>query len=988
MDFDELTRISNNPTRVISTVLNNIENAFVNGGGALNSTDHPFPYMVDLITGTNYGFISRLGDVEAGQYRVHARNIGDLSKTMADDDWYGVFAEPSGTQLRFMISEESLDRYSIQYNEINGSLNNSYRKLIIPPDTQFQVAGIPFLLENPVEIRVMDHGGYEVVYDSTRQSRLNPLATNMPEVIYTDIDRRRRMVITLPVRQLQITAHPNKTANTNTGFREAIAFDDSLYAIRAFITPDGSSTRTEMAVIFNNEIYDPNQITLVVDLKDENTFEASIPPVYIQNGMITAARVTILVYTTKGEYYRDLSTLQNQYFNAEYYDYANDNGALNAYEKPFATINDVLVDCIAPITGGRSATPFDELKNLLIYGHRQRQIPVSNSDISQYLLRNGYTTAKSIDMVTSRLYRVTKDLPIQDNKLYQDNSIVRFNSSIGTNVGSMLTSLEEIIGTGWGIDNGRRVTLLQGAAFDITKQTPYLVAKHEYDRLMNDSNQNKIKALTEKTMVYNPFAYIFDTTKNRATVRIYRLNNPVIKYQTYRFENASLGLQVGIDAISISATKENYYIDIQTKSSDEYKKLNDSLVNIQLSFPATGSSVPVTMKAQLLGKTESGERRFRFILPTRFDVTESNQIDFAGFNQFGSLQDKIYLDLSTTANFIFTYGGDNLQLLSNADMKIDQTLFKNTNIAIIETEYKVEFGTELSSLYTRIRPMVGEGSYKKYEKDVPEVYPKDVYEYETVTDPDTGVKIRKMVLKDGVPVILHNRGEQVYLDGKPSWRFLKGQTVYDEDNNPVPLEPRKMKYYWDFIGFDFNYVISQDDYDTDYMKTVEKFFVEQVVSQLDEFNKITLDETQLVFKPRSTMGFTRVIINEAVERMLKNDLSFGVTYMLTKEGMRNQNLKDNLITMTHTQINNVLLKNTVSLSDITSTLKSLSGNDVIDVRLTILAGNIDIDAITNVDTTNGFSVRKVIEQTADKFLTIKEDIDVQFKRHLPDSISL
>jgi len=92
--------------------------------------------------------------------------------------------------------------------------------------------------------------------------------------------------------------------------------------------------------------------------------------------------------------------------------------------------------------------------------------------------------------------------------------------------------------------------------------------------------------------------------------------------------------------------------------------------------------------------------------------------------------------------------------------------------------------------------------------------------------------------------------------------------------------------------------------------------------------------------------------------------------------------------MTHTQINNVLLKNTVSLSDITSTLKSLSGNDVIDVRLTILAGNIDIDAITNVDTTNGFSVRKVIEQTADKFLTIKEDIDVQFKRHLPDSISL
>ncbi|QYN79990.1 baseplate wedge protein [Kosakonia phage Kc263] len=985
MDFDELTRISNNPTRVISAVLNNIESAFTAGGGSLNSTDHPFPYIVDLITGVNYGFISRLGDVEAGQYRVHARNIGDLSKTMSDDDWYGVYAEPSGTSLRFIISEESLDRYSIRYNEVNGNLNNTYRKLVIPPDTQFDVAGIPFLLENPVEIRVMDHGGYEVVYDSTRQSTLKPLATNTPDIVYLDIDRRRYMAITIPVRQLAIDAHVNKSANPNTGFKESIQYEDSLYAVRAFITPDGSNTRSEMAVIFNNKIYDPNQVTLVIDLKDENTFEATIPPVYMQNGMITAARVTILVYTTKGEYYRDFSTLQNQYFKAQYFDYANAGGALNEFEKPFSKINDVLIDSIAPITGGRAATPFEELKNMLIYGHRQRQIPVSNSDISQFLQRAGYSSVKSIDMVTNRLYRVTKDLPVQNNKLYQDSSVVRFNSAIGTNVGSMLTSLEELIGSGWGIDNGRRVTLLQRAAFDITKQTPYLVSKQEFDTLMNSSNQNKINTLSTKTMAYNPFAYVFDTTKNRATVRIYRLSIPSIKYQTFRFENATLGLQVGIDVINMEATKEHYTITVQTKSSDAYKELDDALVNLQLSFISAGSTTPVTMKAQLLGKTQDGERRFMFTLPTRFDVDDSDQIDFSGFSQFGRPQDKVYIDLSTTANFIFTYAGDGLQLLSSSDMKIDQTLFDQTNVAIIETEYAVEFGRRLSSLYTRIRPMVGEGIYEKYEDNVPETYKQDEYEYEDVKDPTTGITIRQLKLVDGVPVIKHNRGEQVYTEaGEPVWRFLKGQTVYNSNNEPIELAPRKMKYYWDFIGFDFNYLISQDQYDTDYMNTVEDFFVDQVVAQLDDYNKITLDETTLVFKPRSTMGFTKVVINEAIERMLKNDLSFTVTYMLTKEGLRNQNLKDNLVTMTHTQINNILLKDTVARSDIIKVLKELAGNEVIDVRLTALAGTTDIDAITNIDSTNGFSVRKVVEQTADKFLTIKEDIDVQFKRHLND----
>lgn len=985
MDFDELTRIANNPTRVISTVLNNIESAFNAGGGTLNSTDHPFPYIVDLITGVNYGYISLLGDTEAKQYRVHARNIGDLSKTMSDSDWYGVFAEPSGTSLRFIISEESLDRYSVRYNEINGNLNNTYRKLVIPPDTQFDVAGIPFLLENPVEIRVMDHGGYEVVYDSTRQSKLKPLETNTPDVIYLDIDRRRYMAITIPVRQLGIKAHINKSANTNTGFKESIQFDDNLYAVRAFITPDGSSSRSEMAVIFNNDIYDPNQATLVIDLKDDTTFEATIPPVYMQNGMITAARVTILVYTTKGEYFRDFSTLKNQYFKAEYYDYANDNGALNQFEKPFATINDVLIDSIAPITGGRDATPFEELKNLLIYGHRQRQIPVSNSDISQYLQRAGYSSVKSIDMVTSRLYRVTKDLPVQNNKLYQDSSVVRFNSAIGTNVGSMLTSLEELIGSGWGIDNGRRVTLLQRALFDITKQTPYLVSKQEYNALMNSTNQNKINTLSQKTLAYNPFAYVFDTTKNRATARIYRLSSPTIKYQTFRFENATLGLQVGIDFINIDADTEKYTITVQTKSSDAYKELEDGIVSMQLSFIPGGSTTPVTMKATLLGKTDEGERRFAFYLPTRFDIDDSDQIDFAGFSQFGHMQDKVYVDLSTTANFIFTYGGGDLQPLSNSDAKIDQTLFDQTNIAIVETEYSVEFGRRLSSLYTRIRPMVGEGIYEKYEANVPEVYKEDQYEYIDYTDPVTGATIRKLKLVNGVPVIKYHRGEQVFTEaGEPVWRFLKGQTVYDSNDNPIELSPRKMKYYWDFIGFDFNYLISQDQYDTDYMNTVEDFFVDQVVAELDSYNKITLDETLLVFKPRSTMGFTKVVINEGIERMLKNDLSFTVTYMLTKEGLRNQNLKDNLVTMTHTQINNILLKNTVARSDIIKALKDLAGNEVIDVRLTALAGTADIDAITNIDSTNGFSVRKVIEQTADKFLTIKEDIDVQFKRHMND----
>lgn len=986
MTFDELNKIAGNPSRAIPTIFNSIESTFLAGEGTLNSTDHPFPYIVDLIVGVNYGFISRLGDVEASQFRAHARDIGDLSKTMSDEDWYGIFAQPSSTGIRFIISEETLDSVSIRYDTIDGNLNNSYRKLVIPPDSVFNIAGIPFLLENPVEIRVMDHGGYEVVYDSTRQSVLNPLTTNTPDVDFLDIDRRRYLAIHLPIRQLNITAFNNKTVNQSAGFRDVFNFTDSLYAVRAFYTPDGTTDRYEMAIVFNSQVYDPTQATLVIDLKTANSFEASVPPVYLQNNVIAGGRITVLVYTTQGEMYKDYSVLQNQYFTVEYFDYANNAGTLNQYEAPFKNINDVMVDSLLPITGGKNAMSFAEIKDLMIYGYRQRLIPVSNSDISQFMLNNGYSSIKSIDNVTDRLYRVTKDLPIQDSKLYTDSSVSTFNSAMGTNVGSMLTSLEKLIGSGWALDNGLRVTLLQRAAFDITQQTPYLMAKGEYDTFINSTNQAKIDLLSNKTFVYNPFTYVFDTTKSRATCRVYRTSMPTIKYQTFRFENATLGLKVSVGSINIEATDTDYIITLITSSTDAYKNLADSVCGLQLSFKASGVNTPVTMKGKMVGRiADTNERKFVFTIPTTYDIDDSDQIRFGGFNQFGAPVDEVTVDLKTTANFIFTYGGANLQLLSPSDMKIDQSLFGGiVNISIIETEYAVEFGRQLSSLYTRIKPITGEAQYEKYATNVALTYESDVYKYEVVTNPD-GSKQRKLVLENGLPVIEHHRGEQqVSADGQPIWKFLKGQTVYDDQGNPVLLAPRKMMYYWDFIGFDFNYIVSQDEYDTEYMDRVEAFFVDEVIAQLDNYNKITLDETKIVFKPRSTMGYTNVYINEAVERTVKNDLSFSVVYMLTKEGMRNQNLKENLTSSTHTLINDQIKSNTVSLSSIISTLKANGGTDVIDVKVVGSAGTFSVDAITNVDSTNGFSVRKLIDQTADKFLTIKEDIDIQFKRHLPD----
>ncbi|QEP52387.1 hypothetical protein D9_0180 [Aeromonas phage D9] len=972
MTYDDLERYRNNPARAINRCFQEIEDALGTGPGSINAAGHPFSYALDMIVATQYNFAVRNGDGIAKRFPTHARTIADLAANMSDEDWYGVFAEPSGTTFRWMIAMDELEKRALPFTEVVGTAVNNYRKLELPSDTIFTVAGIPFLLENPVEIRLMEHGGLQIVYNSEKQSPLYPLSSNSPRYEELNIDDQRYLSIHLPVRQLEVKEKPATAVNMAVGFRDRIDYNDKLYAVRAFITPDGSTRRSEMAVVFNNDVFDPAMPTLTIDMIRDGVYEASIPSVYLQSGM-ALGRITILTYTTRGKMNQDLSTLRTKEHTYAYYDYSNPQGKLSGYSVPLRSASTVTLDTIEPVVGGLDSASFQELKNMVVYRHRRRQVPVSNSDLTQTLLRNGYDSVKSIDFVTNRLYRTTKDLPIQETKLFEDESLARFNSSIGTYTGTHLASLEELISTANAIDNGRRITIPRGAVFDITEQTARFVPKYEIEQLKRAGNQTKIDVSGERSLVYTPFMYVIDTSDNRASIRTYRTDRPQIRYQTFRYENASLGIQAGIGQINITVDEEGYTIGIVTKSSEAYKKLADTSVGIQMSLNTEGSNALASIRGKLKGLNKDKERVWEFKIPSRFDITDRDEIDLRGFQQFGRPQDEVRVKLEEIATFIFTYAGDGQVLRSPSDGKIDQSLFEQLSVAIIETEYRVQFGKRLSSLYARIRPIIGPAQYAKYTDNVPAVYKEDVYKYEN----------GKLVIVDGKAVLEHKAGETRYnADGSPVWEHEKGTTVYDQDDKPVLLHPRLLKYHWDFIGFDFNYLLSQDEYDATYVGLVEDFFANEVNDWLTDLNKSTLDETTILFKPRSTMGFTQVILNEGIEKTIRTDIGFTVTYYLNDEGMADNDLKNSLIKNTHQVTNEHLRSKTFSVSELTRVLKS---SDVLDVKIIATAGNEPVDVITNIDDTNGFSVRKELDQTSDQLLTIKESIEIMFKRHMPRS---
>lgn len=976
MNFDDLEKLTFNPNRVINALLaeteSNLETDVV---GTINGKGDPFSFALDTIVGYDHCFFNRLEDATSKMYKVHARSLADLSQHMSDEDWQDIFATPSKTTLCYMISVQEIKQKAVNYQVLDGDLVNSYKKLVIPKDTIFKVLDKDFWLEYGVEMRVMDHGGVQVVYDTTQKSPFGELGTNYPDRTFVQLKGEEYLLIYLPVKQVSIKEIPNKSSNNTVGFNYETTYNDNLYRIRAFIEPWDGGSRTEMTVIYKRTNYDPNYPTMAVDMLDNNGLSFTIPPVYLQNGL-GIGKVTILLYTTVGALEKDLTTLNETYHKAEYFNYNNTRGELKGYELPFKNINNVYISSYTPITGGANGMNFDDIKNLIIYGHRRRDIPITEIDLTQKLKTAGYTNIKSIDFPNYRLYRVTKSIPVQDNKVYETEELVKFNSSLGTYVGSVLTSVNDIVDLGVANDNGERVTLLPGTVFNITKPSPGIVSKLETDRYLNKyTQQEKIDLVTTETLVSTPYYYVLDTSNKRSGMRVYYFSNPSVVEQVFFYENPYLGISLGMTTKGIGITNDgkNFVIDIVTKSSDEYKAIPDSAVGIQMAIDVD-SDLKKTMKGVLVGRNSDKERLWRFTLPTKYDVNNNHELYLGGFKQKGELKDWVTTKLKQKVNFIFTFNGDSTKEKSLADKKIDQSLFGTTATAIVETEFTVEFGKYLNHLYTSIRPMVGAPKYKQYDKDIPSLYEEDVFQYEN----------KELVIKDGKAVILHRKGEPI-LDskGNPTYTHRKGETI-KVNNEPVPLGEREILYYWDFIGFDFAYNLSQDDYDIEYRNKIRDLIANNIMDELETISSNKLERTDIIYKPRSTVGFTRVIIDEGQEIDIKNDLKFNISFYLTKEGFLNTNLKNSITSSTHQAINSILNRTTVSSSIIIKALKDLSLNEIIEVKVNMYSDDREVDVISNVDETNGFAVRKKLVQTGDNFLTVREDIDIAFKEHFKD----
>ncbi|EJI5696383.1 hypothetical protein NFI00_000086 [Salmonella enterica] len=963
---EDLLNLSNNPTRGVNLIINEVENSWNNGQIQLNSKSHPAVLCMDLIIATGHGFLNRLSDACSKTFLLHARNIEDLSRNIADEERYGLFANPATSTMWFAIDVENLKAIAKDAEIQDNQVTTRYKKVLIPKDTMITVTGYDFLIENGIEIRYNERTGYQVVYDATTNNPFNVLSTNLLEREFRESNGKKFLMIKVPVRQLSCAVSDKINSTESSGCSGSYTYNDYLYGVRAFLT-DLNNNTSELRVSYDQDTFDPLTPTMALKLDTVNrTIKFEIPDVYISNGSGLGS-VTMYTYTTKGELVKDLTNIEISKYQPSYLDFRYPGKALGPYSMELPTSGGVAWQFADIVSGGSNPIPFTVLKESIIAGRRQRGIPITDSNLTGELQNYGYGSVRTVDLLTSRRYSVTKELPVQTNK--------DFASTMNCFVGSHLTTVNDLIKSGVVYDNGKRVTVPPGVLFDVSTPTTLLINQITKDSFMSLSSDAKVDLIANRSLVYIPFYYVFDLTNNQTVLRTYHLDEPKFLLPTFIGENTNLGLEVGVGEITINHTSTGYEILLKTKSGKGYKQLENANVGIQLSFRTDDSERPACIAGELMGRDDQQERVWRFKLESSFDVDVNNLLHIKNMHQFGIVRD-VTIQLTDELSFIFTVSADATVPSTSMDAVLDQTLFTRQMMAIIETRYKVQFGAELTNIYSRIRPLKGDDQYQRYDHDVPETYDAIVYKRDSAG---------KLILDDNKrPIIEHNVGDPKFTSGGfPIYKYRANiDYVIGPDGNPVLKAPADLLYHWDFIAFDGAYFFTNDSYDVAFAQETKDYFIKVITKDMEAFNADARDRTSLYYQPKSKIGYRNVMVNNNYETVIRQDLAFSVTYYLNNTGFNNTNLKDTLRDTTPQIINNLLLSNnTLGMSDITEALKKDAGSDVVDVKIGAFAGDTTLDVVSNLDSSSGFSVRKLLETGSNGLLSVKEAVEVNFLQH-------
>lgn len=958
--LERIYNVRRNPSQMQQVALEELDQQ-LKGRGTYDIPDATIPFVASMECGT-LGVSMAITEMEAQMRMLNARMAltqEEVYYHMSTDDYIGRFSTPARTEFLLYLGYEEIIQKAVPYGD------QGARKLVIPRLTEFTGGVTQFTMQYPIELRVMRHGGLQIVYDGTDVSPVETLKTNQVNWDMLRMGRDRIVRLKIPVHQFRIDTATDALSPA-TLFEHTYEFKNNYYYARVYLNDGqvGSKWR-EIKTTHTEQVYNPLEVTAVLRVVGQK-LQVAIPTIYTNSGAATG-KIRIDIYSTLGAIDISMADFRPEQFSAAF-NAIDDN---TTYVSPLNTFAIKQARNISRVTGGANALDFITLRSRVIDNTMgDPSLPITDVQLEAKLEQRGYTLVSNIDNITDRQFLASRRL---GKPQYLD--VV---SGAGCVMSQLRLNMESVAASQHTADNGPRVTILPSMLYRFNNGKVSMVSDAELASIKASDPEDISRLVNESRFVYTPFHYVMDATDNNFDFRPYYLDNPSITEKTFVGENDTSNLQATVDSYDIARTDKGYRIRVRLVSSQAFKDLDDDQVVLQIGYRPTGEEVFASVNGTLLGM-DKGERTYAFDIETNYDVDGDNELYTTNMSIFSPFQTNFKtrltneFDVSVIVTEVITPG----YMPNLIDAMVQSHLLPNKWMLVTRERLEVTLGYDMTRIWRRNRSVLGEEDYQRWTENVPKMWDRNVYAtdetgHEIINIGPNGEVIMELLHAKGDPVLDANQ-EQV-------WLHMKNDPVF-VDGKAVLVAPRKLLREVTILMVDGMFYFATEESAVAYSKEVPMEFVNWLVSDIDEISGRLLEKAKLFVYPTQTFGDTVVSVRDGQRTTIAIEQSFSLTHWLKPSAFTNATIRPSLIANDKQTLDDQISRKTISRSDIISRLGVTSGDDVLANELSGLGGPENFPVLTVDDDAVRLSIRKKMVVLANQLLTIEDDVTVNFLPH-------
>lgn len=955
---DAINEVRLDPAAIQRKVFDTLEEV---GGGELDVVDptNPFVFLLEASSVLTSAQMDEAENLTRRLYPSMALTEDELYLHMSDRDYVGRFSSPARTTFTLLFNKEELLQRAVR--EDGGGV----RKLVVPRNTEFQVSDYVFTMEYPIELRVMSHGGLQVVYDVTQPSPLQTLESNVVEWEVVRLKGEEFIRLVVPVNQFKVSPH-YAHINRSTNYTKTFTLEDDFYYCRVYrALPQGRWA--EIRTTHTDQVFDPNTPTVLLKAYGAQ-LQVTVPQVYISNGRLDK-ELRVDIYTTKGKLDLILDSYEINAFTANWRDIAKQS---SQFSSPLTVFTTMAVYSDDVVVGGSKRLTFEELRSRVIDNALgNAQLPITDAQLSARLSNMGYRSVKDVDNVTNRIYLAARRLPVPSNGRTQSGAVCT--------IGTLQYSFNELVKYRGVVDNGDRLTITTDALFYRKNGVIQFLPNNVRDGIRQLSTDALVAEVNELQSVVSPFHYVLDGNRDLLEARAYYLDAPKVVQREYVEENRSFSLELTTKNVSVSKTDEGYVLRVDVETGERLKDAEREVLIPQLSYRPPGEQRDVFLNGRLRAR-DGDAWSFVFDLTTDFDLTSEHHLLSTSFIMYPDEIKGYRTDLTTPFNLVFYTSNDlALDVPEKIRYRGAEFLVGENYSGVSHEIIKVKFGDHLEGLWENSRTVMESASYLRHGVDVEATYEETVFK----RDPVTGTV--EVSLDENGEVsyeVLHRKGDPVFdSDDQPVIKHNAGDPVLDENGEPILERERELLREWDMFLYDGRYHYATRESDVAYRSEIPQTVVRWLQTDLEEFREWALEQTEIYFYPQRTLGGVDALVGEGETRRIELEQSFNVTYYLTREKYDDPFVRDTLTELAKSTIAEELTRRQIKRNKIISKVTAKAGEDIIAVDVEGLGGEANLDTLTLKHDIERCSIRKRLDRNLDGELEIVDGVSVTFVRH-------